>query len=84
MTSFRVFLTWKLRIQGCCSICSTVGRAEGSLFRAAVMNCLAGSDIRLGKAGAAVQMADWMEASDAPAAVNGALQGQNRTCIDGI
>jgi hypothetical protein len=54
------------------------------LFRAAVMNCLAGSDILLGKAGAAVQMADWMEASDAPAAVNGALQGQNRTCIDGI
>jgi hypothetical protein len=41
------------------------------------MNCLAGSDILLGKAGAAVQMADWMEASDAPAAVKGALQGHN-------
>jgi hypothetical protein len=44
------------------------------LFKAAVMNCFAGSDILLGKDGAAVQMADCMLASDAPAAVKGALR----------
>lgn len=66
--------TWKLLIQGCCSICSTVGRAEGTLFRAAVTNCFEGSDILLGKAGAEVQMAACMLASDAPAALKGALQ----------
>jgi hypothetical protein len=47
------------------------------LFSAAVMNCLAGSDILLGKVGAAVQIADWIEASDAPAAVKGALSSHN-------
>lgn len=66
--------TWKLLIQGCCSMCRTVGRAGGALLRAAVMNCLAGSDMRLGKDGAAVHIADCMDASDAPAALKGALQ----------
>jgi hypothetical protein len=57
------------------------------LFKADVMNCLAGSDILLGKDGAAVQIADCMLASDAPAAVKGALRGtlrdarqQNKHC----
>lgn len=59
-------------------MCRTVGRADGTLFKAAVMNCLAGSDILLGKDGAAVQMADCMLASDAPAAVKGALR---TTCM---
>lgn len=74
-------LTWKLRIQGCCSMCSTVGRAEGTLLRAAVTNCFAGSDILLGKAGAEVQMAACMLASDAPAALKGALQDDKIMCL---
>lgn len=54
-------------------MCSTVGRAEAVLLRAAAMNSLAGSDSLLGKTGAAVQMAVWMLMSDAPAAEKGAL-----------
>lgn len=66
--------TWKLRIHGCCSICRTVGRPAAVLFRPAEMNCLAGSEILLGNEGDDVHMADWMLASEAPAAAKGALQ----------
>lgn len=47
------------------------------------MNCLLGSDILLGNTGAAVQMADWMVASDAPAGVKGALSIETHiyTCM---
>lgn len=54
------------------------------MLSAALMNCLAGSDILLGSPGVAVHMAACMLASDSPGAEKGALWHERVVHMQGV